>query len=183
MQMADLKFFTTRLKLRLVEMADLEAVHELHHRAETDQYNTLGIPKDLEETNVIVDSWITDHQKRTIKNYTFAIELEKGGFIGLIALKLSSSKFNSAEVWYKINVDFWNKGYATEAIKAVMSFGFSRLKLHRIEAGCAVENLASIRVLEKAGMTREGRKRQILPLKTGWMDNFEFAILEEEWKP
>jgi ribosomal-protein-alanine N-acetyltransferase len=170
--MAALKFFTERLKLRLVEMADLEAVHVLHLLAETDQYNTLGIPKDLEETNIIVDGWITDHQKRTIKNYTFAIELEKGGFIGLIALKLSSSKFNSAEVWYKINVEHWNKGYATEA----------KLKLHRINAGCAVENQASIRVLEKAGMTQEGRIRQLLPLVTGWMDSFHYAILDEDWK-
>jgi len=180
--MAELKFFTERLKLRLVEMADLEAVHVLHLLAETDQYNTLGIPKDLEETSIIIDGWITDHQKRTIKNYTFAVELEKGGFIGLISLKLSSSKFNSAEVWYKINVEQWNKGYATEAIEAVIRFGFSRLKLHRIHAGCAVENLASIRVLEKAGMTQEGRARQILPLVTGWMDSFQFAILDEEWK-
>jgi ribosomal-protein-alanine N-acetyltransferase len=180
--MAELKFFTERLKLRLVEMADLEAVHVLHLLAETDQYNTLGIPKDLEETNIIVDGWITDHQKRTIKNYTFAIELEKGGFIGLIALKLSSSKFNSAEVWYKINVEHWNKGYATEAIKAVIRFGFTKLKLHRINAGCAVENQASIRVLEKAGMTQEGRIRQLLPLVTGWMDSFHYAILDEDWK-
>lgn len=163
-------------------MADLEDIHMLHHLAETDQYNTLGIPEDLEETNIIVDGWINDHQKRTIKNYTFAIELDKGGFAGLIALKLSSSKFNSAEVWYKINVEHWNRGYATEAIRAVIRFGFSRLGLHRIEAGCAVENLASIRVLEKAQMTREGRRRQLLPLKTGWMDSFEYAILEEEWK-
>lgn len=180
--MAELKFFTERLKLRLVEMADLESIHVLHQLAETDQYNTLGVPKDLEETYIIVDGWITDHQKRTIKNYTFSVELEKGGFIGLVSLKLSSSKFNSAEVWYKINVDYWNQGYATEAIRSVIHFGFGRLKLHRIEAGCAVENLASIRVLEKVGMTREGRKRQILPLKTGWMDSFEFAILEGEWK-
>lgn len=180
--MAELKFFTDRLKLRLVVMADLEAIHLLHQLAETDQYNTLGIPRDLEETNIIVDGWINDHLKRNIKNYTFAVELEKGGFIGLVSLKLSSSKFNSAEIWYKVNVDFWNQGYATEALTAVIRFGFSRLKLHRIEAGCAVENLASIRVLEKAGMTQEGRKRQILPLKTGWMDSFEFAILDEEWK-
>lgn len=121
-------------------------------------------------------------RKKTIKNYTFAVEFEKGGFVGLVSLKLSSSKFNSAEIWYKINVDFWNQGYATEAIRAVIRFGFDRLKLHRIEAGCAVENLASIRVLEKAGMTQEGRKRQILPLVTGWMDSFEYAILDEEWK-
>lgn len=180
--MAELKFFTERLKLRLVEIADLEAIHVLHHLAETDQYNTLGIPKDLEETYIIVDGWINDHLKRTITNYTFAVEFEKGGFIGLVSLKLSSSKFNSAEIWYKINVDHRNKGYATEAIQAVIRFGISKLKLHRIEAGCAVENYPSIRVLEKAGMTQEGRKRKKLPVDDGWMDSFEFAILDEEWK-
>ncbi len=62
----------------------------------------------------------------------------------------------------------------------MIQFGFKTLKLHRIEAGCAVENHASIKVLEKAGMIREGRGRQILPLKSGWADNFEYAILENE---
>ena len=69
------------------------------------------------------------------------------------------------------------KGYATEALKEILRFGFDQLNLHRIEAGCAVENVASIKVLEKAGMQREGRKRQVLPLKSGWSDNFEYAIL------
>lgn len=62
--------------------------------------------------------------------------------------------------------------------------GLFGLKLHRIQAGCAVENTGSIKVLEKAGMIREGRRRQVLPLKSGWSDNFEYAILEtDERKP
>lgn len=55
-----------------------------------------------------------------------------------------------------------------------------KLKLHRIEAGCAVGNIASIKVLEKAGMIREGRLRQVLPLKSGWSDNFQYSILETD---
>ena len=50
--------------------------------------------------------------------------------------------------------------------------------MHRIEVGCAIENVASIRVLEKVGMTREGRKRQVLPIRANWIDNYFFAILE-----
>jgi len=53
--------------------------------------------------------------------------------------------------------------------------------LHRVGAGVAVQNAGSIRVLEKIGMKLEGRHRKILPLKEGWSDNFEYAILEEDW--
>jgi ribosomal-protein-alanine N-acetyltransferase len=56
------------------------------------------------------------------------------------------------------------------------------LKLHRIEAGCAVGNFASIRVLEKVGMTNEGRKREILPIRGKWIDNYFYSILENEFK-
>jgi ribosomal-protein-alanine N-acetyltransferase len=62
----------------------------------------------------------------------------------------------------------------------MINFGFETLQLHRIGAGCAVKNSGSIRVLEKAGMIREGRCRKVVPLKTGWSDNFEYAILEND---
>ena len=52
------------------------------------------------------------------------------------------------------------------------------MPLHRIEA-VAVTNTASIRVLEKAGMVREGRHRKILPLASGWTDNYSYAVLDE----
>ena len=62
----------------------------------------------------------------------------------------------------------------------MLDYGFDTLKLHRIQAGCAVDNIGSIKVLEKVGMTKEGRGRQILPLKNGWSDNFEYSILETD---
>ena len=58
-------------------------------------------------------------------------------------------------------------GFATETLQAVIHFGFETKKLYRIEAGCAVNNIAYIKVLKKTGMTREGRGRQVLPLNMG----------------
>lgn len=154
----------------------------MHSLPETDEFNALGIPKNIEETSNIITPWIAQNKLSVVKNYTFAIEKKSDAeFIGLFGLKLGSEKYKRAEVWYKIHRNHWNKGYATEALNAVLNFGFKTLKLHRIEAGCAVDNLGSIRVLEKAGMTKEGRRKQILPLKSGWADNFEYAILETEY--
>ena len=52
----------------------------------------------------------------------------------------------------------------------------------RIEAGCAIDNIGSIKVLEKTGFIKEGTGRQVLPLLSGWSDNYEFAILEIDYK-
>ena len=64
----------------------------------------------------------------------------------------------------------------------IIEFCFNELKLHRIQAGCAVDNISSIKVLEKSGMTKEGRGRQVLPLSNGWSDNYEYSILDTDLK-
>ena len=179
--MTEIEILTERLKLRLIELSDLNSIHKLHSLPETDQFNALGIPKNIEETKTIILPWIAENKLSKIKNYTFAIETKSDEkFIGLFGLKLGNEKYKRGEVWYKIHSNYWNKGYATESLKAAINFGFENLKLHRIEAGCAVENIGSIKVLEKVGMIREGRGRQILPLTSGWSDNFEYSILETD---
>lgn len=62
-----------------------------------------------------------------------------------------------------------------------MKYGFEELHLHRIEAGVATENIASIKVLEKIGMQREGLRRKVLPIRGKWVDNFHYAILKEDF--
>ncbi|WP_339629727.1 GNAT family N-acetyltransferase [uncultured Maribacter sp.] len=172
---------TKRIRLRLIDIADLTSIHTLHSLPETDKYNALGIPNSIEETKANIEPWIKENQLQELKNYTFAIDNKSNGkFMGLFGLKIGHQKYNRAEVWYKIHSDYWRKGFATEALKAILDFGFDTLKLHRIEAGCAVENIGSIKVLEKSGMVREGRLRQILPLKSGWSDNFQYSILETD---
>lgn len=172
---------TKRLTLRLFVESDLEAIHVLQSIPEVDRYNTLGIPKDFDETKKMMQPLLEANQKDDIDNYTFVIEQKNDNqFVGLIALRLGSKKYNSAEVWFKLNPIFWGQGYATEALDKVLDFGFEKLDLHRIEAGCAVDNTASYKVLEKVGMKPEGRRRKTLPLKAGWSDNFEFAILETD---
>jgi RimJ/RimL family protein N-acetyltransferase len=156
----------------------LDDIHELHSLPQTDEFNTLGIPESKDETQKIIEPWIAD-----IVNYTFAIKQSSDDkFVGLIALKLGKKKYKKAEVWFKLNYRHWNKGYGKEALSKILDLGFNELQLHRIEAGCAVGNIASIKLLEKVGMTKEGRKRKVLPLKNGWSDNFEYAILATDFK-
>lgn len=180
--MDEIEILTERTRLRLIDISDLDSIHKLHSLPETDEFNTLGIPENRQETQNVITSWIAENQMFQIKNYTFAIEHKSSGeFMGLFGLKLGNAKYKRAEVWYKFHPDYWKKGFATETLRKVVAFGFESLKLHRIQAGSAVKNLGSIKVLEKAGFIREGRGRQVLPLKSGWSDNFEYSILESDY--
>lgn len=177
----EIDLYSNRLKLRLIDLPDLEEIHILHSLPETDQFNTLGMPANIDETKSVILKWIADNKMPDIRNYTFAvINNQSEKFTGLLGLKLWPEKNKRGEIWYKIHPDFWNKGIATEAANLILDFGFDTLNLHRIQAGCATENVGSIKVLEKVGMFREGRGRQILPLKSGWADNYEYSILESD---
>ena len=174
---------TQRLRLRLLQDKDLDFFHTLHSFPEVDRYNTLGIPVDKAASKLLLDGLLEELQHEPVKHYPFVIE--EGASenpIGIIALRMGSSKFRNGEIWYKISPDYWGKGNGTEALRAVLNFAFRDLDLHRITAGCAVDNQGSSRVLEKGGMQREGRTRASLPLKTGWSDGYNYAILQSDWR-
>lgn len=162
-------------------ISDVEVIHAMNCIPEVDQYNTLGIPESITVTRELIEKRIIENQQSEVQNYTWVIHLKSTEeFIGMIGLMLDNKKYNRGEVWYKIHPKHWGKGYATEALSELVHFGFDTLRLHRIQAGCAVDNIGSIKVLEKVGMIREGRGRKVLPLKSGWSDNFEYSILDTD---
>lgn len=173
---------TERLILREVAETDLNFIHALHSLPETDQYNTMGIPADLSVTQKLVNDLIAEQQLTERNRFALCVEDKEQKFVGLLGLNLGKPGYRRGEVWYKIHPAFWGKGYASEAVKALIRWGFEELKLHRIEAGCATQNKASIRVLEKVGMTREGLGRKLLPIRGEWVDNYTYSILEGEMK-
>lgn len=100
--------------------------------------------------------------------------------IGGVAIRVSNSN-KVGWIGYCLKRSFWNKGYATEATRALLKFGFEYLRLHRVFATCDSVNVASARVLEKAGMKREGHLREFKCVTGQWKDSLIYAMLEQEW--
>lgn len=172
-----------RLLLKELCLADIDEVHQLHSIPEVDEFNTLGIPQTTQTTARLIKEWLDQQEASPRMFYTFSITLvQRNKFIGLIALNLGKPNFRNAEVWYKLTPAYWRNGYMKEALKGLLKFAFEDLKLHRVEAGCAIENIASIKVLENIGMLREGRKREVLPIRGKWIDNYFYAILERDFE-
>ena len=177
--MSSIIFKTSRLIIKPFSIKDLKCIHEMNSQEEVARYNTIGIPKDINETKQLLSKVLDENN---VYSKGFSIRLNTSGeFIGELGLSLSSQKFSMAEIHYSLVPEFWGNGLATEAVEGLLNYCFTVLNLHRIEAGVATENLASIKVLEKVGMTREGRKRKVLPIRGQWVDNYHYAILEEDY--
>lgn len=121
---------------------------------------TQSIPHPYEDG--VAEEWIATHEANFAagKMVSFAITERDGsalmGAIGLTVYKDS----NAAELGYWLGTPYWGRGYATEAARAVLAFGFEEMELHRVHARHMASNPASGRVLEKIGMLREGIRRQ-----------------------
>jgi len=162
-------------------MQDFPMIHKLHSVPEVAEFNTIGIPRNECETKDLLIPFLNDQHKYPRSVYCWKIVLkEKEVFTGIAGMFMSNDKFRLGEFYYKFFPVYWNKGFATETACALIQTGFDKMNLHKIEAGVATENLASIRVLEKCGMFREGLRRKILPINGQWKDNYHYAIVEDD---
>ncbi len=171
------------IRLNLIEITwdDLADIHKLHSFPEVDEFNTIGIPVNMNDTKEIIRPFIEGRTLTPRKLYTWKITIkESGEFIGLTGITLSCDKFRLGEIYYKLIPNHWGKGFATEVVRTLIKSGFENLNLHKIEAGVAIENIRSIKVLEKSGMIREGLRRKTLPIRGNWVDNYLYAIVEDD---
>ncbi len=104
-----------------------------------------------------------------------------GPMIGTCGFTSLDAASNSGEVGYVLNPDHWGSGLATEAVSAVLDFGFTQLSLHRIEARYLGGNEASRRVMERCGMTFEGMARDAMRVHGVYRDVGTCAILSHEY--
>jgi len=96
-------------------------------------------------------------------------------------VRVNDPERGEGNIGYELAPAYWGHGYATEAARGVLAFGFDRLGLHRIWAECVTENVASAHVLEKLGMRREGYFRDHAYFKGRWWDSLLNAVLDHEW--
>ena len=113
---------------------------------------------------------------------TFAITLrDKGELMGAIGLTIQSHH-HRAEMGYWLGVPYWNRGYMSEAARAVIEYGFEQLHLNRIYSSYFPRNPASGRVMQKAGMKYEGALREHFVRWTKPEDLVYYSILKSEWE-
>jgi RimJ/RimL family protein N-acetyltransferase len=171
---------TTRLILRPFRLGDAAAVRELAGERDIAD-TTMNVPHPYEEG--MAEEWIGTHEAGykdgTIASFAI-VRRDDAKLIGAVGLRIDRDLAKAA-LGYWIGRPFWNLGYATEAVIAILAFGFGELRLNRIQAEHLARNPASGRVMEKAGMSLEGTARQAAIKWGRYEDLLSYGILREDW--
>jgi ribosomal-protein-alanine N-acetyltransferase len=167
---------TARLRLRPFTKDDAPAIFAYARDPEIARLGMWSPSTSLEETRDEIGAIIEGYQRGD--QWTWAIEQKYDQtLIGRCDLLRYRLEHRSAEIGYALARNAWGRGYATEAVRALVHFGFDELALHRLEAIVLSFNAASIRVLEKIGMQREGVKREAYFIDGRFVDLFCYGLL------
>ncbi len=172
--------YTDRLILRKMTHEDAEDIFRYLSDPEVIRYS-IGEPhKDLDNSIAYIDSVLTAYENNYAGLWCI-VPKDTNRVIGTCGIEIWFKEHQRAEIGYSLSQDNWGNGYMTEALHAIVQFGFEKMDLNRIEAFCHVDNAPSLRVLEKIGLRQEGMLRQHTFSRDQFFDVFVYGILREEY--
>ncbi|KAF3889151.1 MULTISPECIES: GNAT family N-acetyltransferase [Nostocales] len=162
---------TARLRLRHFSQNDFQDLYRLYSDAEVMKYLSM---RTREQTQASLSKQIQHWQQHNFGMWA-VVERESGKIIGRCGLGFLDNT-SEVELGYVFDKSYWNRGIATEASKATLKYGFLEAKLERIVAIAKPENTASVRVIQKVGMTYQKSTRYY------GHDVVYYAITRDEWQ-
>lgn len=149
-------FRTERLLLRRPRVSDAAAIYEYASDPEVTRYMDWRTATELQETIAVLATRASAWEAGEEFSWVLTIPPEDRA-IGTIACRVRET---AADFGYLLNRRYWGQGYATEAAQTIVNWALSLPDIKRVWATCDIDNLASVRVLEKVGLMREEIQRQ-----------------------
>ena len=171
--------YTPRLTLRPARMSDARDMYEYSRDPEVARHVLWDAHRSIHQTRQYLRYLI--RQYRMAAPCTFVIELTaQHKVIGTIGFMWVQMENRSAEVGYSLSRAYWNQGIMSEALEEILRYGFQSIRLNRIEAQHELDNPASGKVMQHAGMRYEGRLRQRIYNKGRYVDVELYAVLRSD---
>jgi ribosomal-protein-alanine N-acetyltransferase len=149
---------TERLILREPLLSDAPDVLVFRSDPVVQRYND-PVMATLEEVQALIEELRAEYAAQ--EGLSWAVTLkESGRVVGLFGFHFWDKYHRRAEIGYDLARAYWGQGFASEAVRAILRFGFERMNLHRVYAGTIADNHESVRLLERIGFQREGTSRQ-----------------------
>ena len=171
---------TKRLRLRQIQPNDAEALFAIFSDEEAMQFYGHEPHRSLDETRVSIEQIQARYTWREAIRWGITLKGE-GLVIGSCSFHHFDTGFHRSETGYELHRAFWGQGIMTEAMSAILTYGFTELGLHRIEAIIDNANERSKSLLLKLGFTYEGNLRQRYFFRGHFEDEHYFGLLKDEW--
>ena len=177
---------TERLVLRQFANDDIDELVELDSDPEVMRFINGGRPTPRDEiVNDVLPAFLGYYERHAGLGFWAAVERSTGRFIGWFHFRpAEGAPPDEVELGYRLRRSAWHKGYATEGSRALIEKGFTELGVQRVVASTMVVNVASRRVMEKAGLRFVRTFHQPWPdyIKGEEEGDVEYALLKSEWE-
>lgn len=170
---------TQRLVLRQLVPADGEALFVIKSDFEVTKHYGQEPHQSVRDTLAWIEVLRTSYEQRT--DLAWCVTLKDGTLIGACTLWNLDPGYHHGEIGYELHPAYGGQGIMTEAVSAILDFGFSVLGLHRVEATPFDDNAASKSLLLKLGFSYEGNLRQRYFFRDHYKDQLYYGLLKEEW--
>jgi RimJ/RimL family protein N-acetyltransferase len=180
MEEVSMELTTDRLLLREFRSDDLDGIHLFAGDPMVTRHTAWG-PLTLRETAAEISATTRAAQEDPRVRYGLVVtDRSTGAVHGSIELRVVSTRHRRATLDFAYAAKSWGKGYATEAARALIGFGFDTLRLRKTTATCSPDNIGSARVLTKLGMRMEGYLHDHVLIRDTWQDRLLFALTSSE---
>ncbi|MXW29398.1 MAG: GNAT family N-acetyltransferase [Chloroflexi bacterium] len=137
----------------------------------------------LDDAQRFVQQFIDWQAESPRRRFQLAVLLCKSGvLIGSCGVRRKPDDDTEADIGFELSPEHWGRGYATEAATAMADFAFRELGVRRLSSWCIAENVASARVLEKLGMSLEGRLPAAEHFKGRNWDTLLYGMTRDRWE-
>ncbi|MBC7878716.1 MAG: GNAT family N-acetyltransferase [Anaerolineales bacterium] len=173
---------TARLTIRNFKDSDIDAFLAYRNDPEVAKYQGWGIPYTREQGLQYISEIKDIESPKAGLWLQVAIELkETGETIGDLGIRIKKEDARQVAIGFTIASTHWRKGYAVEAMTALLEYLFKELNMHRVIADCDVENIASYRTLEKLGFRREAHFVESFFADGVYTSEYYYGLLQSEW--
>lgn len=170
-----------RVRLRWLTDRDVPALFTIFGDPEVTRYWGHAVLPDLCEAKALLEEIHTKFAQQTLFQWGIAL-LDTDVVIGTCTLAGLDAGNRRAELGFALARTHWRRGYMSEALPALLRFGFGEMHLHRVWADIDPRNTASIRVLERLGFRREGLLREHYLVQGEPQHAVVYGLLRSEWQ-
>lgn len=171
---------TERLHLRQMQGDDAEALFSILSDTQVMEFYGHEPHQSLDETREMIRQTQARYASRESLRWCITLR-DEARAIGTCGFHHFDEDFQRAETGYILDRAYWGKGIMTEAMSAILTYGFTEMELHRIEAIIDIANEQSKALLLKLGFTYEGNLRQRYYFRDRFEDEYYFGLLNDEW--
>jgi RimJ/RimL family protein N-acetyltransferase len=172
-----------RVALRRFRPGDLAAFVAYRSSAEVARYQSWDAPYPRAAGERFIADMMARQPDTAGEWFQFAVIVRSTGELaGDCAARPDADDPRQAEIGFTIAPEHQRRGYATEAVRALLGYLFGTRGKHRVTASCDERNQASARLLERLGMRLEGHLRESTWAKGEWTDDLLYALLDHEWR-